>query len=923
MDPQDLWSVAQVVDRPDGRAKELSCLCAVAETLNRAEVPLDHRLQLVVELIPSGFEHPARCRARISWGWTFYQTPGFQESATIHRASIGVAGQSAGQIEVAYVEAHGEEPPGPFSWEERKLIDLIARKIGQAIDSRTAETEAGGAAGAASAAARKPEWQAVLDLIRETDGALYQRIMRRLMNYLIRLGVPGVHSLITECDPASHADRERDSRGQNQPLPKRNLFSMDLTFAEVRQVAAIALEDADIAVLLKQWIRQDKLGFLTHALERHNISFLGISEIVQRFCRETREGDPALSPSDDRKVRVALARRFLSDSLSYIRIAKDHMRIHDFGRLLSRVVGPAQGRGRLGGKATGLILASHILRSRAQAGSLIEKVRIPHTWYVTTDALFEFIHYNALDDLQSLKFASIDEVQHGFPYLEQVFKRSFFPQELVQQMRVALEDLGEGPLIVRSSSLLEDSEGTAFSGKYRSLFLANMGTREQRLAALLDAIEEVYASVFGPDPIQYRAERGLLDFQEEMGIIIQQVVGRRVGKYFFPAFAGVAFSNNEFRWSPTIRREDGVLRLVLGLGTRAVDRIGDDFPTLVSPGRPELRVNVTPEQIMYYSQRKIDVLNLETGRFESPAIDRVFKEAGDAFPMLEKLVSIRDGGSLRKPLKTMLDPRTDDLVVTCAGLLESTDFVKQMREILKVLQESLGMPVDVEFAHDGKDLYILQCRSQSRFGDEERVSIPHYIPDGRKLFSANRFVTNGRVSGIRYVVYVDPDEYAGLGSRDEMVAVADAVSRLNALLPRRSFILMGPGRWGSRGDISLGVGVTYAGICNTLMLIEIARKKGGYVPDLSFGTHFFQDLVEAKIRYLALYPDTPGVLFEERFFRESPSVMSTLLPDHQRLDRVIRVIDVPAVTGGCELIILMDGEKEHALAFFSEPGRSA
>ena len=131
---------------------------------------------------------------------------------------------------------------------------------------------------------------------------------------------------------------------------------------------------------------------------------------------------------------------------------------------------------------------------------------------------------------------------------------------------MVLDDFKDQPLIVRSSSLLEDRMGSSFSGKYKSLFLANQGGKRERLEALTDAIAEVYASTFGPDPIGYRAERGLLDFAEEMGIMIQEVVGTRVGDYFMPAFAGVAFSRNEFRWSPRIRREDGLLRLVPGLG---------------------------------------------------------------------------------------------------------------------------------------------------------------------------------------------------------------------------------------------------------------------------------------------------------------------------------------------------------------------
>ncbi|MEW6748013.1 MAG: PEP/pyruvate-binding domain-containing protein, partial [Planctomycetota bacterium] len=504
------------------------------------------------------------------------------------------------------------------------------------------------------------------------------------------------------------------------------------------------------------------------------------------------------------------------------------------------------------------------------------------------------------------------------PYIEQIFKHSFFSLDMLNQVRIAFEDMGDGPLIVRSSSLLEDSAGAAFSGKYRSLFLANTGPREQRLEALTDAIAEVYASVFGPDPIQYRSECGLLDFTEEMGIIIQRVVGHRVGKYFLPAFAGVAFSNNEFRWSPRIRREDGIIRLVAGLGTRAVDRVGDDFPVLVCPGRPDLRVNVTPEEVFHYAQKQIDVLNLETGRFDTVAIEQLFREAGDQFPLLDKVVSVYENDRLKKPMLGTLDPSRDDLVVTFAGLIENTDFVKQMREMLRVLQEELGFPVDVEFAHDGRDLHLLQCRPQARLGEERTVTIPHWIADNRKLFSANRFVTNGQVSGVRYVVYVDAEAYTNLPARSDMVAVADIVSRLNTILPRRSFILMGPGRWGSRGDITLGVGVTYSGISNTQMLIEVARRKGSYVPDLSFGTHFFQDLVESKIRYLALYPDEDGVIFNEAFFKDSPNVLQELLPEYAHYETVVRVIDVVQVSGGLELGVVMDGERDQALGFLCD-----
>jgi hypothetical protein len=762
---------------------------------------------------------------------------------------------------------------------------------------------------------RKPEWRAILDLLGEVDPGLHHRLIRRLMNHATKLGVPGVHKMIAQFDPAIYAQGEASSHGSNAPLPKRNMDLLRNTFGEIQEVASIVFDDAELTSTLKQWMRQDKLGFLAIATEKRDIPLVEITEIVDRFVRETVEELPSLAPADDLNVRVALIRRFLTENLKFIGIAKAHLSIYDFGKILTRVTGPAQGNGKLGGKAAGLILASRILKRKGRGNPLIESIRTPKTWHITSDGIYNFLRHNSLEDLWSLKFSPLEEVRQTYPYLEQVFKNSFFSHEMYQQIQFAMDDLGEGPIIVRSSSLLEDSEGMAFSGKYRSLFLANTGTRENRLEALVDAVAEVYASVFGPDPIEYRAERGLLDFVEEMGIIIQKVVGRKVGKYFFPAYAGVAFSHNEFRWSPRLRREDGIVRMVAGLGTRAVDRMGSDFPFMVSPGQPNLKVNVTPEQVEHYAQNAMDVINMETGRFESHTVKEIIQEAGDEFPLLEQIVSILEDGFLKKPMKGMISPTKDDLLVTFAGLVERMEFVPQIRATLAILQEALGSAVDLEFAHDGEHLYLLQCRPQSRMEDAGKVALPSRVEFDHKLFSASKFVTNGFVEGVRYIVYVDPEEYRKVPDLADLVAIADAVSRLNALLPRRKFILMGPGRWGSRGDVTLGVGITYSGINNTSLLVEIARKKGNYVPDLSFGTHFFQDLVEANIRYLALYPDEDANLFNETFLRDSPSVLTQFLPDHTRLEKAVRVIDVEQVFPGCELNVVMDGDKDRALGF--------
>ena len=154
----------------------------------------------------------------------------------------------------------------------------------------------------------------------------------------------------------------------------------------------------------------------------------------------------------------------------------------------------------------------------------------------------------------------------------------------------------------------------------------------------MDAIAEIYASVFGPDPIDYRAENDLLDYHEEMGIMIQQVVGTKVGHYYLPAFAGVAFSQNEFRWSPRITRKDGLIRLVPGLGTRAVDRISNDYPILIAPGQPQLKVNVTVDEVIKYSPKYLDVINLESGAFETVELEDI-KQFGKEYPIIHQVVS--------------------------------------------------------------------------------------------------------------------------------------------------------------------------------------------------------------------------------------------------------------------------------------------
>jgi pyruvate, water dikinase len=569
-----------------------------------------------------------------------------------------------------------------------------------------------------------------------------------------------------------------------------------------------------------------------------------------------------------------------------------------------------------------MLLASQIIKKSGEYSDLLRGVKVPKTWYIASDGLMSFVEYNQMEDVYNRKYLEIEQIRREYPHIVQVFKNSRFAPEIMKGLSLALDDLEGRPLIVRSSSLLEDRMGAAFSGKYKSLFLPNVGTKGERLSALMDAIAEVYASLFGADPIEYRAERNLLDLHEEMGIMIQEVVGSRVGPYFMPAYAGVAFSNNEFRWSPRIKRDDGLVRIVPGLGTRAVDRVGDDFPILVAPGQPGLRVNVTIDEVVRYAPKKIDVINMVTRRFETLDIADLLRDYGREYPALDLIASVYDRDGIHRPVGFDWDP-SESLCVTFDGLINNTPFMARMRAMLKLLRERIGSPVDIEFASDGREFYLLQCRPQSFSRDAVPSPIPRDLPYERVIFSASKYVSNGRVPDVTHIVYVDPEHYDRLESLADLKDVGRAVGRLNKMLPKRQFILMGPGRWGSRGDIKLGVSVTYSDINNTAVLMEIAAKRGNYTPDLSFGTHFFQDLVEAGIRYLPLFPGDGGSVCNELFLRRAPNILVDLLPEYEHLQDVVRVIDVPKATEGQVLQVLMNADLDEAVGFLSAPSTAA
>ena len=915
------------------RRKELSCLHKLEELLHQMEsnTTMEELLKSVIKIIPSGMQYPDITQVKIRYKDDLYTSDGYKETPWQQNAGINVQKKRVGQLVISY---NREVPPthdGYFLKEERQLINDIADRIGHMAEYMELKKnlrhhqEAKEKLSGKIKTSTVSEWRVMVDLLLKYNTTLFMYLSQKMLHYLCWNGVEEARQLLEQTGPGvtSGTRSPLSFDDVNQPIRKESMDNIFTTSNEIFRIASENFTEDQILSHLRRWIDEDKSRFLVKVLENRNSSLNDLINAITQFKYLEAEGIKLSSPIE-KSLRVSLIRYFFSDQLEFINVAKNHIEIRDYYDLVKKIIFPSRSHGKLGGKSSGLFLATRILTGSDEYNELFRKIKTPNTWYITSDGVIDFLYYNNLESIFEQKYKEMDEIHQEYKNIIQIFKNSHFPPEIIRGLSMAIDDLGDTPIIVRSSSLLEDRLGAVFSGKYKSLFLANQGTKEERLDALMDAIAEVYASTFGPDPIEYRRERGLLDFYEEMGIMIQEVVGTRVGHYFIPSFAGVAFSNNEFRWSARINRKDGLIRIVPGLGTGAVDRVADEYPILIAPGKPDLRVNVTPDEVIRYSPKKIDVINLDTRAFETIEINRLLKEFGKDIPGIQHMISIVQDNLIQRPSSLFnIDFEKHQLLVTFEGFFQRSDFLKQMGSLLKVLEEKIGTPVDIEFAHDGHHLYLLQCRPQSYSRDIQPAPIPKDISEERIVFTANRYISNGYVPDITHIVYIDPGAYNRLSGVSELKTVGRVVGKLNKILPKRQFILMGPGRWGSRGDIKLGVDVTYSDINNTAVLIEIARKKGNYIPDLSFGTHFFQDLVEASIRYLPLYPDDEGILFNEAFFTGSENILGDLLPEYASLSDTIRVIDVPRSSDGLILRVLMNADMDEAVGIFEAPAAKA
>ena len=619
-------------------------------------------------------------------------------------------------------------------------------------------------------------------------------------------------------------------------------------------------------------------------------------------------------------IVVVLIKGLVSDQLAFIHVARKFITIFDLREIRAHRIG----RGKIGGKAAGMLLAYNIL-DRPEPDDEIDLssyIGLPETHFLGSDVYYNFKDVNNFEQFSSQKYLTREEIEREYPRILEAYLTGKFPKDITDKLRELLEDIGNVPIIVRSSSLLEDNFGSSFAGKYESYFLSNQGTIEENLAALVDAVIKIYASVLTPDALFYRQIHGLDDYDERMAILIQKVQGKRYGKYFFPYIAGVGFSRNPFIWNNKLKREDGFLRIVLGLGTRAVDRVSRDYPRMIGLSHPLIRPEKTARDIIRYSQQFIDVIDLEEGEVKSVPVSEVLT---CDFPGYQYIASVDEGDYVKPVFSLGSQIPPEDLVLTFDNLLKNTDFAKIMKTILKKLERHYGRPVDIEFTVElisrypkpSFKVYLLQCRPLSNRDWDPNIVVPQNIPKQDQVFTSNRIVPQGIVDRIKYIVYIDPERYIQTHDNSLRLDLARIVSRLNKQLEGADFILMGPGRWGS-SNADLGVKISYADIYNTSMLIEIAIPRNGADPELSYGTHFFQDLVETNIYPLALFPENAETVFNKAFFDQAPNQLASLLPQYSDLSDYIKVISVPEVSQGRLLRVVMSANHNQALAYLHQ-----
>ena len=623
----------------------------------------------------------------------------------------------------------------------------------------------------------------------------------------------------------------------------------------------------------------DRFFEMTEAMHENG---LDVTEQCSRMCN--------IMMTRDERLRIMIKENFKAED--YLNVKK---------RML--------GTGMIGGKATGMLLARKIVENKRP--DIFANFEPHDSFFIGSDVFYTFIVENQFWDIRVRQ----RNKEEYFTLADEFAKRlreGKFSRDMEEEFVKLLEYYGQDPIIVRSSSILEDGFGNAFAGKYESVFCPNAGDMEHRLQEFEDAVRTVYASTMSKSALDYRSRRGLQARDEQMALLVQRVSGSYYGDFYMPYAAGVGYSYSPYRFLESLDPSAGMLRLVMGLGTSAVDRTEGSYPRLVSLDQPKATVARTSAEKHQFSQRKLELINRSEGKLEQVSLDVI----EPYMPYYLKRLLLEHDFDAERAFRERGQNR-DIEFISCQGIVNKEIIMQQMKDILATIQEAYQYPVDTEFTINLSEngdyvINILQCRPLQVFRDSEETSMPENVTPDNILFECrNSAMGLSRTDKLDLVVYVDPVKYYNMPYRDKY-RVARAIGTVNWTMrgQDRKMLLMVPGRIGTTSP-ELGVPTAFADISEFAAICEVSNSKAGYNPELSYGSHFFQDLVESGILYNAIFENEKTITYQPEMLGGCCNIFRDIVKDGEGLEEIVYVYDVSA-TG---LTLSNDMKSEHILCY--------
>ena len=614
-------------------------------------------------------------------------------------------------------------------------------------------------------------------------------------------------------------------------------------------------------------------------------------------------------PAKQSEIKDKLYRILIGRDPERAKLFKENFSIQDYININDRLVGS----GSIGGKSAGMLLARKIIENNRP--DLAEYLEPHDSFYIGSNVFYTYLISNNWWKLW-FQHKSTEGYYIAAKALKSQLGYGKFPEMVRDMFKIMLDHFGQNPIIVRSSSFLEDGFGNAFAGKYDSVFLVNEGTLEDRYEAFVRAVKEVYASAMDESALVYRQQRGLDKSDEQMSILVQRVSGSIYQDIYLPGAAGVAYSTNTYAWNKEIDPKAGLVRIVAGLGTRAVDRISNDYPRIASLDKPNLGGNANAQ----FAQRNVDVLDFQDNSLVTVPLEEVIQKS----PLwYQKLIVEHDRAAEEKFSERGI--KKEIIYTTCDTILRNEQLVTVMREMLATIQEHYRYPVDVEFtmnfSEDGDFLIdLVQCRPlQAKGTGAHSVTLPDTPPE-KTFFRLYGGAMGGPINmPIDLVAIVDGKGYYELpySSKFSVPSAIDAINHY-AKLAGKNLMLLGPGRWGT-SSAELGVPIRFSQICNAKALCEMSFESGHLMPELSFGSHFFQDLVETDIFYGAIYEKDCSEGKQSLFYPELLESLDNLYPvipgAPESLTSLVRVYDTSRV----KMLLLADSTSTETLCMIQEP----